>query len=115
MMYATFLSNTQGKEGRILRVRALLIDQVAREGSDPPNATLNLIKTPKNYKGIVHSDCFSTDIIAVLFGAPLPCVIRQFGEQYQLISQAIVDGFMEGQAIGMMGRGELEVQYIELL
>jgi hypothetical protein len=109
---ATFLPNPQGLNCRILRVYAVFIDQVAEEKQiTHPDISL----TPKGYLAVFNCDAVHTDSIVVLFGGALLFVIRKTGDQYRLVGAAFVEGFLDGEAIKMMDRGELEARYIDLI
>lgn len=71
-------------------------------------------KSPKGYMGLADSRALATDCICVLLGAPVPFILRRLGNHYMLIGEAYVHGFMYGEAIEMMRRGDLEVKTISI-
>ncbi len=71
--------------------------------------------TPKGYMGLSSVILAHTDLIVILFGASVPFVLRRVDDQYTLIGEAYVHGFMNGEAIEMMKRGERETQYMEII
>jgi hypothetical protein len=72
-------------------------------------------RSPKGYIGISDGRSHYTDFIVVLFGAPVPLILRKVGAYYRLIGEAYVHGFMDGEAIRLMKKGELEVKTIDII
>lgn len=72
-------------------------------------------KSPKGFMGLADRRARHTDCIAVALGASVPYILRKEGGHYRLIGEAYVHGIMEGEAIQMMSRGELEVEMIDIL
>ena len=50
------------------------------------------------------------DIIVVLFGCDIPCVLRPFNNNYLFLGLAYVDEIMQGELINEMVRGERAVE-----
>lgn len=71
-------------------------------------------KRPKVIVG-EHSVNLSTQTSLQYCSVALMFIIRKVGEQYQLVGEAEIDGFMPGEAIEMMYCAELEAQYIDLV
>jgi hypothetical protein len=65
--------------------------------------------------GLVPDMARVDDVICVLLGCPHPMVFRKKGEGWVVLGEAYVNGFMYGEAVDMMERGELEVLDFELL
>jgi hypothetical protein len=63
--------------------------------------------SPTGYVSLADSRALPTDCICVLLGAPVPVILRRQENHY-------VHGFMYGEAIEMMRRGDLEVQTINI-
>lgn len=49
------------------------------------------------------------DVLCVLFGGRTPYILRPKGEHYLFVGECYVHGIMNGEAIGMMERGEKPV------
>jgi hypothetical protein len=64
----------------------------------------------KDFSGVVETG----DIICVLLGCPAPVALRQVGSHYEFIRGVYVDGFMYGEAIEALKRGEVELEDFEL-
>lgn len=56
------------------------------------------------------------DLVVVLFGANVPFILRRRSDtgRYRVISDCYVDGMMDGQALEMWKRGELEVMDVPM-
>ena len=54
------------------------------------------------------------DRICVLFGCSVALYVRPKGANYELIGECYIQGIMEGQALEMVGSGELSVEHITL-
>lgn len=54
------------------------------------------------------------DVVVVLLGSRVPMILRQSGSAYRLISDAYVEGFMDGKAVDMFENGELERRSFEI-
>jgi hypothetical protein len=72
-------------------------------------------RSPKGYLGVTEAEATYTDRLCVLLGASVPFVLRQEGNHYKLVGEAYVHGFMYGEAIGMMRKGELHVDTIDII
>lgn len=49
------------------------------------------------------------DVVCVLFGGRTPYILRPKGDHYLFVGECYVHGMMDGEAIGMMERGEKPV------
>ncbi|RSL73995.1 hypothetical protein CEP53_000590 [Fusarium sp. AF-6] len=70
-------------------------------------AALRLFRTKKGYIGLCHPRARPGDEVAILFGAPVPIVLREFNEGY-------VHGIMDGEIIQDLrdqGKGMDETDY----
>lgn len=56
-----------------------------------------------------------TDLLVVLLGGKVPFILRNVGEQYTLVGEAYVHGFMDERAIDMWHQGELEIQSFDII
>jgi hypothetical protein len=50
------------------------------------------------------------DKIAIIFGCSTPLVIRPKGDKFEVVGEAYVQGFMDGEALGLLESGACEVQ-----
>ena len=48
------------------------------------------------------------DLIAILFGCSTPIIIRTFGEHFQVIGEAYVQGIMDGEAMKFLNQGKFK-------
>jgi hypothetical protein len=64
--------------------------------------------TQKGYYGLGPTFAEAGDIVCVLFGGRTPYCVRQVGDRYILIGECYVHGLMNGEAMDLMGQGELE-------
>ena len=55
------------------------------------------------------------DIVCVLFGGKMPFCLRPWSDQYLLVGECYVHGFMDGEAMEMMRRGEVLEKKFELV
>lgn len=58
-----------------------------------------LILTHKRYMGLAAEHVRAGDIVAVLFGAQVPLMLRKIDEHYLLVGEAYVHGIMDGEAL----------------
>ncbi len=72
-------------------------------------------RSPKDFIGIADCRARHTDCIAIVLGASVPYILRKEGGHYKLIGEAYVHGIMDGEAIGMMSRGEIKVEMIDIV
>ena len=66
----------------------------------------SFIMTKQGYMGRGPYHVESGDRICVLFGCPVPLVIRRRGSNYILVGEAYVYGMMHGEMMDMFERGE---------
>ncbi|KAK0623976.1 heterokaryon incompatibility protein-domain-containing protein, partial [Immersiella caudata] len=57
---------------------------------------------PDNICGAHDEQTRVGDLIAIVFGCSTPLVIRQHGSHFQVLGEAYVQGWMDGQAIALM-------------
>jgi hypothetical protein len=55
------------------------------------------------------------DIVCVLFGGKMPFYLRPSEDRYMLVGECYVHGFMDGEAVETMSRGELSEQTFEIV
>lgn len=51
------------------------------------------------YMGVAASPVRAGDLVAILYGAPWPVVLRPLDDAFQFVSQCYVDGVMHGEAV----------------
>lgn len=49
------------------------------------------------------------DLIAIIYGCSTPLVIRPSGDKFQVIGEAYVESFMDGEAIDLLQRGDCQM------
>jgi len=57
---------------------------------------------PDNIRGSKNDQTRQGDLICILFGCSTPLVIRPCGRRYQIVGEAYVEGFMNGQAMELL-------------
>ncbi|CZR69172.1 related to heterokaryon incompatibility protein het-6 [Phialocephala subalpina] len=67
-------------------------------------------RTAEGYYGIGPLIVEEGDVICVLLGGRTPFILRPVGDDYSLVGECYVHGFMHGEAIEMMERGERELE-----
>lgn len=55
------------------------------------------------------------DTVAVVLGYRVPVILRKYGSAYHLVSDAYVDGFIDGEAIDRWQSGDLELRNFEII
>jgi hypothetical protein len=60
--------------------------------------------------GLAPIDAQEGDVVGVLFGCAVPVLLRPEGDHYLLVGEVFVHGFMNGEAIELKEKGELEVR-----
>jgi hypothetical protein len=55
------------------------------------------------------------DIICVPFGGKVPFSLKPLGDQYLLVGECYVHGLMDGEAMDMMNRQELDEKVFEIV
>ncbi|USP72811.1 hypothetical protein yc1106_00085 [Curvularia clavata] len=110
-------------EGHILKLRQSEI-QILMESSDAHDSSasrrmhMELIRisqrrspfvTSKGRLGIGSMEVKKGDVVALISGAQTPFILRPVGERFMLVSEAYVDGIMDGEA-----ENEGQWDYIEL-
>lgn len=63
---------------------------------------------PDNMYGNDENQVRKGDKIAVLFGCSTPIVIRPHGNCFQVLGEAYVQGFMDGEALEFLESGQCE-------
>lgn len=62
-------------------------------------ANLRFFRTVKGYIGVSHPNARPGDTVAVLLGAPIPLVLREYAEGHLVVGQSYVHGIMDGEII----------------
>jgi hypothetical protein len=50
------------------------------------------------------------DLIAIIYGCSTPLVIRPCGGQFQIVGEAYVEGFMDGEAVGHLHTSDFQIK-----
>jgi hypothetical protein len=66
------------------------------------------------YMGLAPADSEEEDLICVLFGCPLPVVLRKAGDHYIYIGEAYFHWWMVGKAIALFEQGQLLAQDFDI-
>jgi hypothetical protein len=68
--------------------------------------------TEKGYYGLGPRITKPGDLCCVLFGADVPFILRKVdgAEKYKLVGEAYIHGLMDGEAMGMLEKGELKME-----
>jgi hypothetical protein len=53
----------------------------------------------KGFIGVAASPVLAGDLVAILYGAPWPVILRPLDDAFQFVSQCYVDGVMHGEAV----------------
>lgn len=72
------------------------------------------IVSSNEYIGLVPIDTEVEDVICVLFGCPMPVIMRPVEDYYIFISEAYIHGWMDGEAMKRHESGELEKMTFEI-
>lgn len=68
----------------------------------------------KGYLGLVPTWTDEDDIIAILFGCPVPVILRKHDGWYEFIGTCYFHGIMEGELVPGIQNGEYETQSFEM-
>ncbi|PMD42916.1 hypothetical protein L207DRAFT_377234, partial [Hyaloscypha variabilis F] len=58
-----------------------------------------LFRTTKHYLGLGPQILKAGDVIAVIFGAKVPFILRPEGDHYLLLGDCYIHGIMQGEAV----------------
>ena len=58
--------------------------------------------------GMASSKAKPGDVVCVLFGGRVPFSLRKVEDHYNLVGETYVHGFMDGRAVDLANRSELE-------
>jgi hypothetical protein len=50
------------------------------------------------------------DSIAIIYGYSTPLVIRPYEDKFQVVGEAHVEGFMDGEAVGLLHRDDYQTK-----
>jgi hypothetical protein len=67
-------------------------------------------RTAKGYYGIGPLIVKDGDFVCVLLGGRTPFILRPVGDDYNLVGECYVHGFMHGEAIEQMENGERNLE-----
>lgn len=67
-------------------------------------------RAPDNVYGSAQDQTKVGDLIAILFGCSTPIIIRTFGEHFQVIGEAYVQGIMDGEAMKFLNQGKFKME-----
>ncbi|KAJ4403450.1 hypothetical protein N0V91_006502 [Didymella pomorum] len=95
------------------KARAELADRHRQEVSTSEDRCFFL--SPREFIGVANGMPLHTDLLVVLLGGKVPFILRNVGEQYTLVGEAYVHGFMDERAIDMWHQGELEIQSFDII
>lgn len=70
--------------------------------------------TVKGYYILGPAAAEKGDVVCVLFGGKTPYMLRPKGDHYLFVGECYVHGIMDGEAIGMMERGEKPVTRFQM-
>ena len=65
---------------------------------------------PDNIYGSSDEQTREGDLVAIVFGCSTPLVIRPFGDCYQVLGEAYVQGLMDGEVIAALEVGQCATQ-----
>jgi hypothetical protein len=65
---------------------------------------------PDNMYGNDENQVRKGDKVAVLFGCSTPIVIRPYGNYFQVLGEAYVQGIMDGEAVEFLESGQCETR-----
>ncbi|KAF2190374.1 hypothetical protein K469DRAFT_721218 [Zopfia rhizophila CBS 207.26] len=76
-----------------------------------------LMLTNNVYIGMAPCRARQGDVVAILFGCSIPLVLRRVGvrEAFQVVGEAYVDGFMNGEVRRLLHRGERDIKKFRLV
>jgi hypothetical protein len=75
-----------------------------------------LFSTRQGMLGLGPTILREGDLCCILFGAPVPFVLRPFGEQYKLVGEAYIHSVMKGEAMAdWPNGGKYKREVFELL
>ena len=61
---------------------------------------------PDNMYGKPQDQTRVGDVICVVFGCSVPLVVRPLEERWQVVGEAYVQGFMDGEALALLASGQ---------
>jgi hypothetical protein len=72
-------------------------------------------RTSKGYFVLAPRVMQVGDIVCVLFGGKMPFILRPWGQRYLLAGECYVHGLMDGEAMGMLERGEVKEEVFHVI
>jgi hypothetical protein len=85
---------------RMVMERRFMLTKKGYFGWAPDNA----------YDGSEMNQTQVGDLIAIIYGCSTPLVIRPCGDKFQVVGEAYVEGFMDGEAMGLLHRGDCQMK-----
>lgn len=91
-------------------------DEIHHLGSAIASATggRRLAISDKGYVGLVPTCTQRGDAIAILFGCPVPVILRKHDDWYEFIGTCYIHGIMEGETVVGIENGEYKIQDFEI-
>ncbi|OIW25710.1 HET-domain-containing protein [Coniochaeta ligniaria NRRL 30616] len=75
----------------------------------------SIFRTSRGYLGLGPKVITDEDIVCVLFGSRVPYVLRRTGSSYQLVGDAYVQGYMDGEAMKLADEGKVFTETFNVL
>lgn len=85
---------------RMVQERRLMLTENGYLGWAPDNA----------YDEADENNVRVGDLVAIIFGCSTPLVVRAKGEFYEIVGEAYVEGFMDGEGVRLVEGGERKVE-----
>ncbi|TGO33079.1 hypothetical protein BHYA_0268g00060 [Botrytis hyacinthi] len=74
----------------------------------------SLFVTSKGYIGLGHQQVENGDKLCILYGSPVPYILRQHGDYWTVVGQCYAHGIMNGEIGEALERGEVTSQVFEI-
>lgn len=85
---------------RMVMERRFMLTRKGYFGWAPDNA----------YDGCEMNQARVGDLVAIIHGCSTPLVIRPCGDKFQVVGEAYVEGFMDGEAMGLLHSGDYQIK-----
>jgi hypothetical protein len=103
-----YFTNPQPSEINVVHLREALMQR------DRVNIGRKIVTTARGFFGLVSETTHKDDIICVLLGCTMPVALRPVGEYYKFVGECYIHGIMEGEAMEMLKRGQVQLEDIVL-